>query len=514
MKPRILWIDDQIDSLKSLVYFLEKQDYDVTTVTNGADALHMIEEEFFDAVFLDQYMPGLDGIETLNRIREKSYNLPVIMITKAEDEGIIDSALSEMADDYLIKPVNPKQLHATLKKILAKKEIIRSAVGKNYSQAIISVNDILMQEEGHESYHRVHHLLNLWNLAINRNIEDDMIDMHSQQKEQINMQFISYIKKIFPQWMKGNNAPIMSHTFLEHFIVPRIKQGKKVMFLLIDCMRYDHYLLMETLLKDYFRTTLNYYYAILPTATPYARNAIFSGMTPLQIRKVYPDKWTFRDKESQNQHEEFFLRNRINALSGEQTISYAKISTNDELHRYIGSFSNISSNTLNALVVNIMDVFTHFRSDSTVLKDMLPDENSLLAFISTWFRSSGILKLLKMASKSGYSIVITSDHGSIICKKPQKIETGKDVSVNLKYKFGSSIMARDKNILTIEHPDEWGLPVARPTDKWYLATGNGYLVYSTKYNYYKAKYMNTFQHGGISMEEMIMPVGILENNDI
>lgn len=513
MKPRILWIDDQIDSLKSLIYYLQKQGYEIITVTNGEDALHMIEKDVFDAVFLDQYMPGLDGIETLNRIREKSYNLPVIMITKAEDDSIIDSALSEMADDYLIKPVNPKQLQATLKKTLAKKEIIRTAVGRNYSHAVMNIEEMLSRDENHQSYHRVHHMLNLWNLAINRNIEDHIIDMHAQQKEQINNQFISYVGNAFPQWIRGENAPVMSHTFLEHFILPRLKDGKKVLFLLIDCMRYDHYLLMETMLRDYFRITLDYYYALLPTATPYARNALFSGMTPLQIHKVYPDKWTFTDSQSQNQHEAFFLKNRVRTHAGEHSVSYDKISTNEELNRYIRSFSNIANNDLNALVINIMDVFTHFRSDSSVLRDMLPDENSLLAFISTWFRSSGILKLLRMAADNGYETVITSDHGSIICRKPQKIETGKDVSVNLKYKFGSSVRERDKNILVIDQPSLWGLPVARPTDKWYIATGNGYLVYSTKYNYYKNKYINTFQHGGLSMEEMIMPVGILERND-
>ncbi len=509
MKPRILWIDDQIDSLKSLIFFLEKSGYEIKTVTNGQDALHLIEEEYFDIVFLDQFMPGLDGIETLNSIRERSFNLPVIMITKAEDDDIIDSALSEMADDYLIKPVNPKQLQATIKKTLSKKEKIRESVGKNYSHAIGKINDILDNGEDHKAYKKIHHIFNLWNLAINRNIENDIISMHNMQKEQINSQFFTYIKNHYTELIQSKEI-VMSHTFLDNFIIPELRENRKVLFVLIDCMRYDHYLLMETFLKDYFKTQLSYYYAILPTATPYARNAIFSGLLPSQIHSIYPDKWTFMDKESQNQHENFFLRKKILTELPKKNISYSKISTNEDLSRYIGNFNNIINSDLNALIINIMDVFTHFRSDSDILKDMLPDENSLLAFISTWFRTSGILQFLNRAADLGFKIIITSDHGSIISKKAMKIETGKDVSVNLKYKFGSSIRSEDKNILTIDNPLVFGLPVAKKTDKWYIASGNGYLVYSTKFNQYKNKYFNTFQHGGVSMEEMIMPVGILD----
>lgn len=513
MKSRILWIDDEIDSLKSLIFFLENQNYEIETVTNGEDAIHLINENYYDIIFLDQYMPGLDGIETLNRIREISYNIPIVMITKAEDDDIIDSALSGMADDYLIKPVNPKQLQTTLKKLLHKKEKIRESVGKNYSQAIGKINDILGENESFETYAHIQHIFNLWNLLINRNLENDILDMHNAQKEQLNIDFSGFVKKNYSSWLKDIETPIMSHTFLDNFIIPQLNNGKKIIFILIDCMRYDHYLLMETFLQDYFKTKLTYYYSILPTATPYSRNSIFSGLLPQQMFKIFPDRWSFFNKESQNQHEEFFLKRKIKLSCSNKKVSYSKISTNENLSRYFNNFTNIDNYDFNALVINIMDVFTHFRSESDILKDLLPDENSLLAFISTWFRTSGILDFLKKAVNAGYSIVISSDHGSIISTKPQRIETGRDVSVNLKYKFGSSIKVDDKTVLTIDDPESFGLPIPKKTDKWYISTGNGYLVYSTKFNQYKKKYYNTFQHGGLSMEEMIMPVGIIESKN-
>lgn len=514
MKPKVLWIDDEISGLKSLIYFLENEGYEVETVSNGTDALEIIKTNNLDAVFLDEYMPGLDGIETLNLIREISYSLPVVMITKSEENSLIDSALSERVDDYLIKPVNPKQLLATLKKLLNKQERIRHNVGRNYAAILQKINAMLAEGNDFKSYAKIHHLFNLWNLNINRNIENDMINMHEAQKVQVNEDFIRFVTQNYTSWIRNGTGPVMSHTFMDKFIIPRLKNESKVFFLLIDCMRYDHYLLMETFLNDYFNTVLDYYYSIIPTATPYSRNSLFSGMLPLHMSRNYPEKWDFFDTESQNQHEEFFLRRKLGMDAGIREPGYAKVSTNDQLKRYIARFKAEDDKQFNSLVVNIMDVFTHFRSESHILKDMLPDENSLLAFVSTWFRTSGLLEFISMLVKNDYTVVITSDHGSIISKEPLEIETGKDVSVNLKYKFGSSVRSRDKRILVINEPEEYGLSAPKKSDRWYIATGNGYLVYSTKYNQYKREYYNTFQHGGISMEEMIMPVGILGKKNV
>ncbi|MDY6786862.1 MAG: response regulator [candidate division WOR-3 bacterium] len=513
MKTRILWIDDEIESLRSLIYYLNEEGIETDTVSNGADAVEMIKENYYDLIFLDQYMPGQDGIETLNRIREISYNLPVVMITKSEEDSVINDALSESVDDYLLKPVNPKQLIATVRKILSRKSRILSGVGKNYSSAISRINEMLENNADYRTFHKIHHILNLWNLNINRHLETDIIEMHDYQKEQINREFVRYIKEHYTDWIESGNGPALSHDFLDRFIVPSLRNNKKVFFLLIDCMRYDHYLLIETFLRDFFKTKLDFYYSIIPTATPYSRNAIFSGLTPLQINRIYPGKWDFFDTSSQNQHEEFLLNKKIRSAVNPEGISYFKISTNEALHRYESMFDRIKDNQFNALVINIMDVFTHFRSESEVLKDLLPDENSLLAFISTWFRTSGLNAFFKKLIANDYKIVISSDHGSVISKTPQKLQTGKDVSLNLKYKFGSSVKALNSDIIKISNPGEWGLPVPKKSDKWYIATGNGYLVYSTKYNYYSSKYSGTFQHGGVSMDEMIMPVGIIEARD-
>jgi len=334
------------------------------------------------------------------------------------------------------------------------------------------------------------------------------------EKEQVNEAFIKFFEHNYIKWIKGIDAPVLSHTLLDNYVIPLLKKEEKVFFLLIDCFRYDHYLLIETFLQEYFETSLFYYYSIIPTATPYSRNSIFSGMLPLEMYNSYREKWSFADSDSQNQFEEFFLKRKIKLSLQTEDISYSKVSMNEYLKAYITEFNKIDNKKLNALVINMMDVFTHFRSNSKILKDMLPDENSLLAFVSTWFRTSGLIDFFKHLVNKGYTIVITSDHGSIISKKALEMETGKDVSINLKYKFGSSIKTKDKNIFVINNPNEYGLPVPKKTDKWYIAEGNGYLVYSTKFNQYKKEYYNTFQHGGISMEEIIMPVGIIRGKNV
>lgn len=509
MKKRILWVDDEVDSLRSLMYFLDNEGYQVETVSNGADGVELLGKEGFDLIFLDQYMPGMDGMETLARMRELSQNTPIIMVTKADDKSIIDTALSQKADDYLIKPVSPLQVLATIKRIVERKAKIKENLGRNYSQTIRRITEMLSASEETETYARIHHIMSQWNLRINREIETDIMNMHSAQKSELNSGFAKYIIKNYPKLIK-NPDMTMSHNLLSKSVEPLLKENRKVFFLLVDCMRYDHYLLMETFLNESFRTSLSSYYSILPTATPYSRNSIFAGTLPLSIARNYPEKWDFADSLSQNQYEEEFVKMRMRSILREDEISYAKVSTNESLKKYIQAFPRMEKNKLNVLIVNIMDVFTHFRSESEILKDMLPDENSLLAFISTWFRTSELLGFLSYVVSKGSTVIITSDHGSIVSKEALLMNTGKDVSINLKYKFGSSIQPQSSSIAVIESPDEWGLPVPKKSDRWYLATGNGYLVYSTKFNQYKREYYNTFQHGGISMEEMILPVATLE----
>jgi len=495
--------------LKSLIFFLEEQDFKVDTASNGRDGVEMIKSVSYDAILLDQYMPGHDGLNTLNLIKSYSYSTPVVMVTKAEDRNIINSALSERVDDYLLKPVNPNQLIATLKKLLEKNRHIRTMLGKNYSEGISGIDSILENERSFKTYADVHHTMSVWNLNINRDMETDLVSMHSLYKEQLNSGFSKYISSVYPSWIKNGDGPVLSHSFLDEFVHPLIKSDKKVFFLLIDCMRYDHYLMLETYFREFFKTSIQSYYSILPTATPYSRNSIFSGMTPLEMYRSYPEKWEFADIQSQNQYEEFFLRRKMRESAGIEDVHYYKISTNESMKKYFASYNRLDNNTLNVLILNIMDIFTHYRSQSDVMMDIFHDENSLLSFVSTWARTSDIVKHLRNVAAKGYTIIISTDHGSIVSKTPLLMHTGKDVSINLKYKFGSSIQPDDKNILTIEKPEDFGLPIAKKSDKWYLATNNGYLIYSTKFNQYKKEYMNTFQHGGVSMEEMILPVGIL-----
>lgn len=499
--------------MKSLIFFLEEQDFQVDTASNGRDGAEMARKTPYDAVLLDQYMPGHDGLNTLNLIKSYSYSVPVVMVTKAEDRNIIDSALSERVDDYLIKPVNPNQLIATLKKLLEKNRRIRDMLGKNYSESMKSSDALLEKERSYRSYAEIHHTMSVWNLNINRDMETDLVNMHSLHKEQLNSGFAKYINSVYADWIRGGDAPVLSHKFMDSFMSPLLKRGEKVFFLLIDCMRYDHYLMLETYLREFFKTQLFSYYSILPTATPYSRNSIFSSMLPLEMYRSYPEKWEFADQQSQNQSEEFFMKMKFRESFGLENAGYQKISTNDAMKKYFSSYGRLEKNNVNVLILNIMDIFTHYRSQSDIIMDIFHDENSLLSFVSTWARTSDIVNHLKNIASKGFTILISSDHGSIISKDALLMHTGKDVSINLKYKFGSSIQPQDKNIITVDRPEDYGLPVPKKSDKWYLATGNGYLIYSTKVNQYRREYMNTFQHGGVSMEEMILPVGILRRKD-
>ncbi|MEO0237361.1 MAG: response regulator [candidate division WOR-3 bacterium] len=508
MKKRILWIDDQIDNLKSLSKFLENEGYEVIPSSSGQDGLERVKNETFDLIILDQYMPGLDGIETLSLLKEYSSNIPVIMVTKADDKDIIKNAISLKINDYLIKPINAMQLLTTIKRILENKKIISDSIGERYSNFLKKVEIYLNGELSLESFYELHRISSSMNIVLNEFLKKEILSLHEQTKENMNKVFAKFISKNYPNFLKDKSLTF-SHRLFEHKVFPVLKQNKKILFLLIDCMRYDQYLILESTLSEYFRIVNDHYFSIIPTATPFSRNSIFSGFLPVEIYKIFPERWEFEDTLSQNQYEEEFLKS-LAKKNGFDNVHYSKVSTNENLSKYISNFSNLKNNTLNILVINIMDIFTHIRSESNILKDMLPDESSLLFLMGIWIKTSGILELLEKSVDNGFTIFITSDHGSIVAKDPIVLNTGKDVSINLKYKFGSSISPQSKDLLVIDKPDEFGLPVQKPNDKWYITFGNGYFIYSTKLNQYKKEYYNTFQHGGISMEEMILPIGIIE----
>lgn len=512
MKKRILWIDDQIDSLKSLSIFLENEGYEVISSSSGQDGIEKVKNEIFDLIILDQYMPGLDGIETLSILKEYSSNIPVVMVTRADDKDIIKNAISLKINEYLIKPINAMQLLTTIKRILENKKIISDSIGERYSNFLKKVEIYLNGELSLESFYELHRISSQMNTVLNEFLKKEIIYLHEQTKENMNKVFTKFVSKNYPNLLKDKSLTF-SHKLFEHKVFPILKYNKKILFILIDCMRYDQYLVLESILSEYFRIVNDHYFSIIPTATPFSRNSIFSGFLPIEIYKIFPERWEFEDTLSQNQYEDEFLKS-LSKKNGVNRVHYSKISTNENLSKYISNFSNLQNNILNVLVINIMDIFTHIRSESNILKDMLPDESSLLFLMEIWIKTSGILELLDRSVDNGFKIFITSDHGSTVAKDPIILSTGKDVSINLKYKFGSSISPQSKDLLIIDKPEEFGLPVQKPNDKWYITFGNGYFVYSTKLNQYKKEYYNTFQHGGISMEEMILPIGIIEGKHV
>ncbi len=510
MKKRILWIDDEIESLKSILYFLEKEGYEILPSSTGNDGVEKIKKIPIDLVILDQYMPGMDGIETLTKIKELFLNIPVIMVTKADDENIIQNALSLKINDYLIKPINVVQLLTTIKRILENKKIFSNSIGEKYSFFLKKVENYLNEDLDLEKFAYLHHLSSTMNLLLKDFLKEDIVELHINTKENMNKIFARYIMENYPRMIKDNTLTF-SHRLFEHKIFPLLKNGEKILFILIDCMRYDQYLILQSILSDFFRIRSDHYFSILPTATPFSRNSIFSGYLPIEIYRIFPERWDFEDSSSQNQYEEEFTKSlfKRNGFDNNR-INYSKILTNDGLKKYLTNFYSLKNNLINILVINIVDTFTHARSESDLLKDILPDENSFLSFMEIWTKTSGILEIVETGLDQGFKILITTDHGYIVSKNPIVLNAGKDVSINLKYKFGSSISPQSKDLLIIENNEDFGLPVHKTTDRWYITLGNGYFVYSTKLNQYKKEYYNTFQHGGISMEEMILPIGTVD----
>lgn len=499
----LLWADDEMELLRPHLLFLEKKGYEVVTVTNGIDAIEECRQRTFDLVLLDEMMPGLTGLETLQRIKELQPTVPVVMVTKSEEEDIMNQAVGQNIADYLIKPVNPNQILLTLKKFIHKREIVAEVTQTAYQQQFQQLSMQMMDCKTWDDWTEMYRQLVRWELQLSAT-DSAMGDMLRMQKEEANIGFAKFVKKNYMGWLEKRDM-MMSPDIFKQKIFPLLSAGKKVFMIVLDNFRYDQWKTIETELAD-FEIDEQLYCSILPTATQYARNAIFSGLMPDQIARMFPDLWVDEDEaEGKNLNEAPLIQTQIDRYRRRDTFSYHKINTTDDAERYMNQFSSLGKNDLNVLVVNFIDMLSHARTESKMVRELAHDEAAYRSLTQSWFHHSIMSQLLRQLAQTDYQVIITTDHGSIRTNSPVKIIGDRNTNTNLRYKLGKNLAYDNKDLFVIKEPQKAFLPSPNISTSYVFATGDQFFAYPNNYNHYVTYYRNTFQHGGISMEEMMIP---------
>ena len=502
----LLWADDEMELLKAHLLFLEKKGYEVVTVTNDTDAIEECKQRTFDLVLLDEMMPGLSGLETLQRIKELSPQTPVVMVTKSEEEDIMNQAIGQQIADYLIKPVNPNQILLTLKKNIHRREIVTETVQTNYQQQFQQLSMQIMDCSSWQDWVDIYRKLVRWELELSQT-DSQMTEMLEMQKQEANHGFAKYIKKNYLDWVQGSAHPMMSNEIFKTKIFPLLNEGEKVFLVVLDNFRFDQWKMLEQELASDFVIDEDLYCSILPTATQYARNAIFSALMPDQIAKMFPDLWVDEDEEEgKNLNEAPLIQTQLERYRRKNTFSYHKINTSAEAEKLVQQLNTLEKNDLNVVVFNFIDMLSHARTESKMVRELANNESAYRSITLSWFRHSVIADLFRQLAQTDYRVIITTDHGSIRANNPVKIIGDRNTNTNLRYKLGKNLAYDSKDLFVIKEPRKAMLPSPNISTSYVFATGDDFFAYPNNYNYYVSYYRNTFQHGGISMEEMLIPI--------
>ena len=504
---KILWVDDEIQLLKPHMLFLEKKNYEVTPCTNGADAVESVSEEQFDIVFLDENMPGLSGLETLTLIKEKLPNLPVIMITKSEEEYIMEEAIGSKIADYLIKPVNPNQILLSLKKNLDNSRLVSEKTTSNYQQEFRKISLDLAMVNTYQDWIELYKKLVHWEIQLESISDIGMTEILESQKEEANSQFYKFIKNNYSDWFHGNDKPVLSHTLFKDVIVPQIEKDPGTLLIVIDNLRYDQLRVLEPIISEYYKSVQETsFFSILPSATQYARNAIFSGLMPLDMEKKYPQYWkNDTDEGGKNMFENEFLTEQIKRLRLDLKHEYYKITAVSQGRELAANFAKTKDNDLTVIVYNFVDMLSHSRTEMDMIKELASDDKAYRSLTLSWFKNSPLLEIIQKAQKMGLKLIITTDHGTINTSRPSKVVGDKNISSNLRYKTGKSLSYNEKEVYEVKDPKEILLPSLNISSSFIFAKEDYFFAYPNNYNHFVKYYKNTYQHGGISLEEMIIP---------
>jgi len=508
---KILWVDDEIETLKPQLFFLNKKGYEVESVSNGYDALEILKnDDKIDIIFLDESMPGLTGLETLDKIKEIRPIIPVVMITKNEAENIMEEAIGAQIDDYLIKPVNPNQILLSLKKIIDNKRLVKEKTTSDYQQEfreiVMKIGSGLDYNEWVDTYLE----LIKWELKLDHSEVDEMSDILLMQKNQANLEFSKFISRNYLKWFDTeNDKPVQSHELMSKYVFPKMEDDVPTVMILLDNLRFDQWKVFEPfILKFFIKESEDAFFSILPTTTQYSRNAIFAGLTPNDIAKHYPD-WWINDFEDggKNSNEENLLMEQIKRKFRKNVkVQYAKILNTKSAKQVQDNASNILNYDLTVLVYNFIDMLSHARTEMDVLKALASDEKAYRSLTVSWFKNSPLYQTLEYLSTKNVKVIITTDHGTIRVKSPSKVLGDKNTTTNLRYKMGKNIQFNTKDVFLIDNPEKAGLPRPNVSTRFIFAKEDTYFLYPNNYNYYNRLYNDTFQHGGISMEEIICPV--------
>lgn len=506
---KILWVDDEIDLLKPHKLFLEKKNYIVTTCNNGQDAIELFENNNFDIVLLDENMPGLSGLETLAELKEKKSSIPVIMITKSEEEYIMEEAIGSKIADYLIKPVNPNQILLSLKKNLDHSRLISEKTTLDYQKEFRKIAMDMAMVNTFEGWADFYKRLVYWELEL-ENIEDQsMVEILESQKAEANAQFGKFIEKNYENWFAEKaEKPLLSHKIFAKLVAPEIrKKEKPILFVVIDNLRYDQWKSFESIVNNHYKIEKETsYYSILPTATQYARNAIFSGLTPLDMERKFPQYWkNDPDEGGKNLHEAEFLTENLKSLGLNIKQEYYKITNFSAGKKLAENFKSLKDNDLTTIVYNFVDMISHAKTEMEVVKELASNDKAYRSLTLSWFKNSPLLDIIQQAQNAGFKLILTTDHGTINSKNPSKVIGDKNTSLNLRYKTGRSLTYENKDVYAVKDPKKIGLPAINMTSSFIFAKNDNFLAYVNNFNHYVSYYKNTYQHGGISLEEMIVP---------
>ena len=507
---KILWADDEIDLLKPHIMFLKAKGYDVVTANNGRDAIDALAHEPFDLVLLDENMPGISGLETLTLINQQFPQLPVIMITKSEEENLMNQAIGNKISDYLIKPVNPNQILLSIKKNLHSSELVAQQASTSYQQEFQRLSSLISRAETIDDFYELYRQLVYWemNLATTETHMDEMLAM---QTRDANYNFTKFVKQNYEDWVNTPEHPLMSHELFKRRVFPMLDAGEKVFFILIDNFRLDQWRALQPLISEFFNVSEDLYTTILPTSTQYARNAIFAGLMPLQIATMYPGLWVDEDEnEGKNIYEEQLIRTQIERFRRHDTFSYAKLNDSTAIEKYLARFKQLTPNQLNVVVLNFIDMLSHARTESKMIRELANSDAAYCSLTESWLRHSGAIDLFRRIAESGFKIVLTTDHGTIRVDNPIKVIGDRNTNTNLRYKVGKNLKYNERQVYEIKNPKRYGLPSPNISSTYIFACNEDFFSYPNNYNYYVQYYDGTFQHGGISLEEMIVPVVTLK----
>ena len=506
---KILWADDEIELLKPHIIYLESKGYNLTSAKSGDEALEILDLNTFDLIFLDENMPGLNGLETLTIIKEKYANVPVIMITKSEEESIMEEAIGSKISDYLIKPVNPNQILLAIKKNIDSNRLVDQRTTSNYQQDFRNLSFKISSNLDKEEWYKIYKKLIYWELELEKIGDNSIEQILEMQKSDANSQYFKFVKNNYKDWLSGINSPLMSHNLIRKKVIPLVTDEIPTYMILIDNLRYDQWKIIEPyILEDFNLIDDDLYTSILPTSTQYSRNSIFSGLLPSELEKKYPDKWkNDEDDGGKNIYEHDFLLDNFQRLGkGRDKISYIKITNIDSGRKTISKIMNMKSNLLNVIVYNFVDMLSHARTDMKVIKELADDDSAYRSLTASWFSHSPLKDIMREIAKQKAYLIITTDHGTINVNKPSRIIGDRSVNSNLRYKQGKNLNFNKNDVFVINNPNEYFLPSQNLSSKYIFAKEDLYFVYQNNYNKFANLYKNTYQHGGISMEEMLIPV--------